>query len=103
MHKDEIGKFFDELRNNKKVQDKILAENPETLEDFAKVSGGVASTLGYKFSDEEILAYYNDRIGFFGSASDAAAASIGEVEDSNPDNGGPGCGALQVLLEKKLK
>ncbi len=103
MHKDEIGKFFDELRNNKKVQDKILAENPETLEDLAKVSGGVALTLGYKFSDEEILAYCNDRIGFFGSASDAAASSIGEVEDPIPEKGGPGCGALQVLLDKKLK
>lgn len=96
MSKEEIKKFFAELKNNKKAQESLLAENPETLEDLAKVSGGIASSMGYAFSDEELLSYCEDaRL-----RSKAAAATVMGADMAGGDGKTMrGCGALQVLLD----
>jgi|GEM_PF-6586270 len=102
MSKEELSKFLDEVRSNKKVQNKILEENPETLEDLAKVSGGIATTLGYKFSDEELLACYKGRVDEVLQNSNAATAAV-KASDGESDSIRTtikrGCGAVQVLLD----
>ncbi len=104
MAREDIIKFFEELKSNKQAQDKLLAENPETLEDLAKVSGGIAETLGYQLSDDEILAFCNEEAGGVMLRSNDASNNVAKQPcDSAGVSvfGQRGCGAVQVLLANK--
>ncbi len=104
MSREEIIKFFEELKSNKQAQDKIIAEKPETIDDLAKVSGGVAASLGYQFSDDEILAFCNEEAEGVILRSNGASDNVAKQPcDSAGVSvfGQRGCGAVQVLLANK--
>ncbi len=105
MKREEIDKFFEELKGNKEAQEALFSENAEDLESLAKATGGLASRLGYEFSDEEILAFYNEQEALLRQRSDLNADGISGVKDWYVTMlaGKKSCGARQEALRPMCK
>jgi len=71
----------------------------ETLDELVKVTGGTAAELGYRFSDEEILAYYNNQEALLKLRSDSIAQGLSDIKDMMIAGASSGCGARQIMME----
>ncbi len=115
-----IEKFFGELLNDKEAKECLAEKKPQTLEDLAKITGGLAGKYGYKLTEDEILSHLNERLSKTREKSDAAAESLAAIKDSDMEavaagqdrpHGGPGgpypmpeCGMPQLAeILKKMK
>lgn len=101
-----IDDFFDELKTNEKAQEKFKAENAETLEDLAKVTGGVASELGYDLSEGDFLAYYNQQKSLLRLRTDSTVDSVKGIKDlliTYEGGDSKSCGARQEAMTKYCK
>ena len=82
MAKAELEKFLEELNMNKQAMEAIAKKKPETLEALAEITGGFAKEQGYRFSDEEILAYYDDRLRQIRLRTDSATKLVDKEMES---------------------
>ncbi len=80
MAKEEVGKFFEELGNNKEAMDAIAAKNPETIEALAEITGGFAREQGYQISSEQILAYYDERLRLIKERTEQASSELADKD-----------------------
>ncbi len=114
-----IEEFFDRLFNDNEAKDYLADKKPQTFEDFAKVSGGLAEKYGFDLSEEDILLHLQETLSKVKGKSDDAAAGLAALDDSameavaagqmGPNQGGdrppmpmPECGMpeLAVILKK---
>ncbi len=87
MAKEELGKFFDELRENKAAMDAIAAKNPETIEALAEITGGFAREQGYQISSEQILAYYDERLRLIKDRTDQVSSKLTDKDMESVSGG----------------
>jgi len=90
MAKEEVGKFLDELRENKDAMEAIAAKNPETIEDLAKITGGLAREQGHELSDEDFISFYNDRLRVLSNRTDAVSSKLTDNEIESVTGGALG-------------
>ena len=101
-----IEDFFGELKTNEELQERLKAQKAESLEELARVTGGVAREYGYEFQDEEILGFYNQQESLLRKRSDDASLGIAGIKDWIMDEA-KSCGAreqaMRPLCPKALK
>ena len=97
-----IEEFFNDLKTNEKAQKVLDAEKIETIEDLVRVTGGLAAELGYPFSDEEILGYYNDQETLLKLRSDTTAQGLSDMKGHTAGFDSD-CGARQIMFEPRCK
>ncbi len=94
-----IEGFFEELKKNEKAMELIRAGKAETLEDLAKVTGGVASQLGYDLSEDEFIAFFNQQESAIKWRSDVNAQGITNITEALlSGDSAKSCGARQEAL-----
>ncbi len=94
-----IEEFFKELKNNEKGLQLFNSGKVETLDELVKVTGGVATTLGYEFSDDEILTFYNSQEALLRMRSDNVALGLADAKDIPFTDFKADCGVRQIMLE----
>ncbi len=94
-----MEEFFEDLKSNEKGKRLFNAGKVETLDELVKVTGGAAAELGYRFSDEEILAYYNNQEALLKLRSDSIAQGLADIKDMIIAGASSECGARQIFLE----
>jgi len=95
-----IEDFFGELKTNEELQERLKSAKAETLEELARVTGGLASEFGYKFSDEELLGFYGEQESLLRQRSDGAAQGLAGIKDMliASADGKSSCGARQQAM-----
>lgn len=106
--KDDVEGFLEELGKSREAEARIEKANPQTLEDLAAVTAGMAPELGYSCTGDQILAYYQKQMRLIKKKNDSASEELVMVSDSDMDGiigGNKGyppkpspdaCGALQA-------
>ncbi len=82
MENKEIEKFFEYLLNDESAKEYLAEKRPQTLEDLALASGGLAEKKGYRLSKDAILAHLNERLGLIRERSDSTAEGLAALNES---------------------
>jgi len=90
MAREEVVKFVEELRSNKDAMEAIAAKNPETIEDLAKITGGLAREQGYGLSDEDFISFYKDRLRLLSDRTDDVSSELADKEIESVTGGALG-------------
>ncbi len=79
----QIDNFFDELLNDEEAKRLLEEKQPQTVEDLAQISGGLAERLGFDLSEKDILSLLNERLSNVRGKSDLAAERLSAMADSD--------------------
>ncbi len=110
---DNIEKFLDDLLKDKAAMEAIADKKPQTIEDLAKITGGLASRYGYNWSEEQILSFLSKNREPVRRKTDSRVDELAAIDEKDMEGiaggGGSypnpnGCGEPQlVALIKHIK